>query len=101
MRAAFIAGKENIDVREIDMPTPAADEVLVRVRACGICGSDLNFYYGVFPANPNISPGHEFGGEVAEVVQEVSGLEVGEPVLVEPISRCQQCDCYCTRRYHL
>src|SRR5438552_310771 len=101
MRAAFIAGKENIDVREIDMPTPAADEVLVRVRACGICGSDLHFYHGVFPANPNISPGHEFAGEVAEVGQEVSGFEEGQRVVVEPIRRCQECAFCRTGRYHL
>ena len=101
MRAAFIAGKENIDVREIDMPTPAADEVLVRVRACGICGSDLHFYHGVFPANSNISPGHEFAGEVAEVGQEVSGFEEGQRVVVEPIRRCQECAFCRTGRYHL
>ncbi len=101
MRAAFIAGKENIDVREMDMPTPAADEVLVRVRACGICGSDLHFYHGVFPANPNISPGHEFAGEVAEVGQEVSGFEEGQRVVVEPIRRCQECAFCRTGRYHL
>jgi L-iditol 2-dehydrogenase len=101
MRAAFIAGKENIDVREMDMPTPAADEVLVRVRACGICGSDLHFYHGVFPANSNISPGHEFAGEVAEVGQEVSGFEEGQRVVVEPIRRCQECAFCRTGRYHL
>ena len=83
------------------MPTPAADEVLVRVRACGICGSDLHFYHGVFPANPNISPGHEFAGEVAEVGQEVSGFEEGQRVVVEPIRRCQECAFCRTGRYHL
>src|SRR5437867_8806885 len=101
MRAAFIAGKENIGVREIDMPTPAGDEVLVRVRACGICGSDLHFYHGVFPGNPSISPGHEFAGEVAEVGQEVSGFEEGQRVLVEPIRRCQECAFCRTGGYHL
>src|SRR6266542_2802201 len=101
MRGAFIAGKEKIDVRETDVPSPGPGEVLVRVRACGICGSDLHFYHGVFPAHPNISPGHEFAGEVAEVGQEVSGFEEGQRVVVEPIRRCQECAFCRTGRYHL
>jgi len=101
MRAAFIAGKENIDVHGMDMPTPAADEVLVRVRACGICGSDLHFYHGVFPANPNISPGHEFAGEVVELGERVAGFERGQRAIVEPIRRCGECAFCRTGRYHL
>ena len=101
MRAAFITGKESVDVRETEVPAPAAGEVLVRVRACGICGSDLHFYHGVFPANPRISPGHEFAGELVELGEGASGFETGQRVVVEPIQRCQECD-YCrTGRYHL
>ena len=101
MRAAFIAGKEQIEIRDVDVPSPGAGEVLVRVRTCGICGSDLHFYHGAFPANPNIAPGHEFAGEVAETGEGVRGLERGQRVVVEPISRCQEC-AYCrTGRYHL
>jgi 2-desacetyl-2-hydroxyethyl bacteriochlorophyllide A dehydrogenase len=101
MRAAFIAGKENIDVRETDMPRPAAGDVLVRVRACGICGSDLHFYHGAFPANPNISPGHEFAGEVAELGAGVNGFDRDQRVVVEPIRRCGECAFCRTGRYHL
>jgi len=101
MRAAFIAGREQIEVRETDVPAPSAGEVLLRVRACGICGSDLHFYHGAFPANPNISPGHEFAGEIAEIGEGVSGFEAGQRVVVEPIRRCRDC-AYCrTGRYHL
>ncbi len=101
MRAAFIAGKEQTEIRDVDVPSPGVGEVLVRVRTCGICGSDLHFYHGAFPASPNISPGHEFAGEVAEVGESVSGFEVGQRVVVEPIRRCQEC-AYCrTGRYHL
>ena len=62
MSAAFCTGKEKIEVREVDVPSPAAGEVLLRVRVCGICGSDLHFYHGALPAMPKISPGHEFAG---------------------------------------
>jgi len=101
MRAAFIAGKEKIEVRDSEVPSPDAGEVLVRVRACGICGSDLHFYHGVFPANPNISPGHEFAGEVLALGEGVRGFEPGQRVVIEPIRRCQECPFCRTGRYHL
>ena len=101
MRGAFIAGKEKIDVRETDVPSPDPGEVLVRVRACGICGSDLHFYHGVFPAHPNISPGHEFAGEVMELGDGVGEFEPGQRVVIEPIRRCQECAFCRTGRYHL
>ncbi|TMG03825.1 MAG: zinc-binding dehydrogenase [Chloroflexi bacterium] len=101
MRAAFIAGKEKIEVRDTEVPSPDAGEVLVRVRACGICGSDLHFYHGVFPANPNVSPGHEFAGEVVELGEGVGGFEPGQGVVIEPIRRCQECAFCRSGRYHL
>jgi 2-desacetyl-2-hydroxyethyl bacteriochlorophyllide A dehydrogenase len=101
MRAVFIAGKETIEVRETDVSSPAPGEVLVRVRACGICGSDLHFYHGAFPASPKISPGHEFAGEVVEVSEGVRGLATGDRVVTEPIKRCQDCEFCRTGRYHL
>ena len=101
MKAAFITGKETVDIREAGSPSPGPGEVSVRVRACGICGSDLHFYHGAFPANPNVSPGHEFAGEIEELGEGVGGLERGQRVVVEPITRCQDC-AYCrTGRYHL
>lgn len=101
MRAVFITAKETIEVRETDTPKPAPGEVLLRVRACGICGSDLHFYEGVFPVSPNISPGHEFAGEVAELGEGVTGFTPGDRVVVEPIPRCGVC-VYCrSGRYHI
>jgi 2-desacetyl-2-hydroxyethyl bacteriochlorophyllide A dehydrogenase len=101
MRAAFITGSGQVEVRDTDAPSPGPGEVLLLVRACGICGSDLHFYHGVFPANPNIPPGHEFAGEIVEVGDGVSRFERGQRVVVEPIRRCQECE-YCrTGRYHL
>lgn len=101
VKAAFCTAKETIEVREVDAPRPAAGEVLVRVRVCGICGSDLHFYHGQFPSLPTISPGHEFAGEVAEVGEGVTGFAAGQRVAVEPIRSCRAC-AYCnTGQYHL
>jgi 2-desacetyl-2-hydroxyethyl bacteriochlorophyllide A dehydrogenase len=101
MLAAFCTGKETITVREADAPRPRPGDVLVRVRACGICGTDLHFYGGTFPAAPDVSPGHEFAGEVAELGEGVTGFAVGDRVTVEPIRSCRTCE-YCrSGRYHL
>lgn len=76
-------------------PTPAAGEVVVRVHACGICGTDLHILDGEFPPTPYpITPGHEFAGEVVEVGAGVSGLSTGDRVAVDPslfCGRCWQC----------
>jgi len=101
MLAAFCTGKQRIEVRETVVPSPGPGEVLWRVRACGICGSDLHFYNGVLPAMPNISPGHEFAGEVVEPGEGVQGSSAGQRVVVEPLRVCREC-AYCrTGQYQI
>jgi len=101
MLAAFSGGKEKIELREVPVPAPGPGEVLLRVRACGICGSDLHFYRGELPMIPTISPGHEFAGEVAEVGEGVQGMAPGQRVLAEPLRTCRECS-YCrTGKYEI
>lgn len=101
MTAAYCTGKEKIELRDTDVPEPAAGDVLVRVRACGICGSDLHFYHGAFPAAPTVPPGHEFAGEIAEVGDGVSGWAVGDRVVIEPVRHCRECNFCRTGQYNL
>jgi 2-desacetyl-2-hydroxyethyl bacteriochlorophyllide A dehydrogenase len=95
MKAALNTAKQTIEVRDIDDPAPGPGDVLVRVRACGICGSDLHFYHGDLPAAPNLPPGHEYAGEIAALGDGVAGIEVGERVAIEPLRYCREC-AYCT-----
>ncbi|HXG36938.1 MAG TPA: alcohol dehydrogenase catalytic domain-containing protein [Dehalococcoidia bacterium] len=96
MQAAVLAAPGKIEVKKLPLPQPGPGEVLLRVRACGICGSDLHFYHGVLPARPGVPLGHEFAGEVAGLGPGVEGWQQGQHVAVEPVVVCQRCQ-YCMR----
>ncbi|NLS78050.1 MAG: alcohol dehydrogenase catalytic domain-containing protein, partial [Chloroflexi bacterium] len=77
-------------------PVPGPGEVLLRIRAVGICGSDLHYYkeggIGDAVVNEPLIIGHEFAAEVAELGPGVTGLFVGQPVAVEPAMPCHHCE---------
>src|SRR3989442_3342900 len=87
MRAAFCRGVGRLVVEDVPRPTPAPGEVVVRVRNCGICGSDLHWYHDQMMI-PSVCPGHEIAGEVADVGDAVTGLVPGDPVALEGIASC-------------
>src|SRR5437762_2293592 len=93
MRAAFCRGVGRLVVEDVPRPTPAPGEVVVRVRNCGICGSDLHWYHDQMMI-PSVCPGHEIAGEVADVGDGVTALEPGDPVALEGIASCGACR-YC------
>jgi 2-desacetyl-2-hydroxyethyl bacteriochlorophyllide A dehydrogenase len=101
MKAAFNTAKETIEVREVDDPKPGPGEILLRVRTCGICGSDLHFYHGAFPTAPTVPPGHEYAGEVAALGEGVTGVSVGDRVAVEPVRYCRDCSFCRTGQYQI
>jgi L-iditol 2-dehydrogenase len=88
-------GQDNLEVRDVPVPQVDAGEVLIRVRACGICGSDLKIQDDQHPYTPPVVIGHEFAGEIVEVGAEVSGWAIGDRVVSEQhfqaCGRCRQC----------
>ncbi len=101
MRAAVVAGPQRFEVKEIETPEVQPGRALVRVRNCGICGSDLHFYKGDFPVAPGMRLGHEIAGEVAALGESVAGLSVGQRVAIEPVEVCRECHFCRTGRYQL
>lgn len=88
-------GPGNLELREVPVPQIDADEVLIRVRACGICGSDLKIQDDQHPYTPPVVVGHEFAGEIVEVGAGVTGWHVGDRIVSEQhvgaCGRCRQC----------
>jgi 2-desacetyl-2-hydroxyethyl bacteriochlorophyllide A dehydrogenase len=94
MLAAVLHNARDIRVGEVGDPRPAADEVLIRVRACGVCGTDNSLYKGDYPGNYPVVIGHEFAGEVVEAGSAVRGLSRGDRVTADPNKVCHACP-YC------
>jgi len=92
MQAAVMMGPGRLELQEVPTPRAEAESVLVRVRACAICGSDLRILrYG----NPRVVPpqiiGHEIAGDVVEVGAGVTKLQVGDRVAIGADVPCGEC----------
>lgn len=92
MKSVQTAGVGKVEVVDVERPVPGPKDVLVRIRACGICGTDVTFLHmGGMPSRGHqggemvpVPLGHEPAGEIVEVGAEVTGLAVGDRVVVNP-----------------
>jgi threonine dehydrogenase-like Zn-dependent dehydrogenase len=103
MRAAFLPGNDKVDLRTVPMPHPGHAEVLIRVKASTICGSDIRCIYhehlGKGPEGyQGVIAGHEPSGEIVEVGPSCRRFVVGDRVIVYHISGCGVCN-DCRRGY--
>jgi L-iditol 2-dehydrogenase len=89
MRATVVVGPDKTDIIESVTPPVGPSDILVKIRACGLCGSD-NMYIsmgGLPPHQGNMPLGHEAAGEIVEVGSDVSGLAVGDHAVINPMAR--------------
>ena len=94
MKALVLADVGKLEIQDIPMDAPCGDEVVVSVKACGICGTDRHIYGGGAGAADNPLPivlGHEFSGVVESVGSGVSGFAPGDRVSVDPNCACGKC----------
>lgn len=91
MKAAVLEKVNKITVTDIPVPTPAPDEVVIKVKTCGMCGTDLKLYTGQYTARVPVVPGHEYSGEIVEVGKNVRNLRPGQRVVSDPNESCGKC----------
>src|SRR5437899_10151083 len=97
MRVIRLVGPgKPLEMAELALPSPASNEVLIRVRAAGICHSDVHYRRGTSPVEPlPLTLGHEVAGTIEARGSEVSSLQPGERVCVHYLATCGMCEfCY-------
>lgn len=92
MKAIYLKEAGNIQVADVAQPEYKADQILIRVKSVGICGSDISAYLGTSPlvTYPRII-GHEIAGEVVEVPAGEERIAIGDRVVLEPYVYCGEC----------
>lgn len=77
---------------EVDRPVPNADQILIRIRRIGICGSDIHVYHGKHPFTKYpVTQGHEVSGEIVSIGKNLSNWRIGQKVTIEPQVVCGEC----------
>lgn len=97
MKGTYFLGNKQFETRELETHNLADNEVLVQVKACGVCGTDVHIYHGdkgSAAVNPPVVLGHEISGVVAQVGDKVSKVKVGDHVALDPNMYCNHCH-YC------
>lgn len=91
-----------IEFRQVDIPKPGPDQVLVKIKKIGICGSDIHVYHGTHPYTTYpVTQGHEVSGQITEVGEYVKDLNVGQKVTIEPQVFCGRCHPCLHGKYNL
>ncbi|MBT4623374.1 MAG: alcohol dehydrogenase catalytic domain-containing protein [Verrucomicrobia bacterium] len=94
--AKTAAGPGNLALRTYKVPSIKSDEVLIRIHAAGICGTDLHIKHDTFPNVPPVILGHEFSGKLVELGPEVIGWSVGDRIVAQPhkggCGSCRYCN---------
>lgn len=92
MKGLVYTAPEQLKIQEVPKPEPGKGEVLVKIRACGICGSDVHGYLGLTGRRtPPMIMGHEFCGEVVALGEDAKALKAGDRVAVYPVDYCGEC----------
>jgi len=102
MLQAIMVNPGKIEFREIPLPQPEPDEVLMQVKRIGICGSDIHVYHGLHPyTSYPVVQGHEVAGVIAAVGTQVKGFTRGDKVVFMPQVTCGECYPCHHRMYHI
>src|SRR5437773_6594120 len=90
MKAAYVDGPSNVVIKNVEKPQIGNGDILVRMRACGICGSDLEKIYGQY-SQPSMKLGHEPAGIISQIGSSVNNFKKGDRVFVHHHVPCYSC----------
>ena len=93
MKAAIVKSNSNIEIKNIEKPPVGPGDILVKMRACGICGSDVEKVFGKY-GQPSMRLGHEPAGIITQVGSEISNFSVGDRVFTHHHVECGSDDCH-------
>ena len=93
MKAAMIKNNSNIEIKNIEKPPVGPGDILVKMRACGICGSDVEKVFGKY-GQPSMRLGHEPAGIITQIGSEISNFSVGDRVFTHHHVACYSDDCH-------
>lgn len=91
MKAAFFTARQKVHVKDVPIPKIKDDEILIKVRAVGICGTDIHIFKGEYFTDFPVIPGHEFSGVVAQVGKQTHDFREGDTVTADPNIFCESC----------
>jgi len=92
MKAVRLEATGQLLLSEVEKPVPGPGELLVRIEACGICGTDRHLFHGEFPSKPPVTLGHEFAGIIEAVGAGVADFRPGMRVTGDPNIACGRCE---------
>jgi L-iditol 2-dehydrogenase len=98
MKAALNQSSGKIRLEHVEIPKVPPNYVLIDTKATGICGYDIQRYYGKWP-RPKFAAGHELAGNIVEIGDGISKVKVGDPVCIECFSHCGSCK-FCQTGYY-
>ena len=90
MKAAYVKGPSSVEIRNVERPSPGKGGLVVSMRSCGVCGSDLEKIYGQY-SQPSMRLGHEPSGVVSDAGPGTSGFQRGDRVFVHHHVPCYSC----------
>ncbi len=92
MRQQLMTAPKQIEFRDVEVPKVGPDQVLVKIKKIGVCGSDIHVYHGLHPYTKYpVTQGHEVSGQIVELGEYVNDLKVGQKVTIEPQVFCGRC----------
>ncbi|KZV65466.1 NADP+-dependent D-mannitol dehydrogenase [Peniophora sp. CONT] len=96
MKALWYNKPQDFEIKQVPIPQPKDNEVLLKVTACGVCGTDGHIHDGEFISTFPLIPGHEAIGKVVEMGKDVKGFEMGDRCVADVGETCENCF-YCRR----